>query len=45
VPADVLVYTEHEWESLAVSGIRFARVARDEVVWVYTREPDTRGTT
>jgi len=36
VPADVLVYTESEWRSLAESGIRFARVARDEVVWVDT---------
>jgi predicted nucleotidyltransferase len=34
VPADVLVYTESEWRSLAESGIRFARVARDEVVWL-----------
>jgi uncharacterized protein len=44
VPADVLVYTEAEWRSLGCSGIRFARVARDEVVWVYTQEPDTGGT-
>jgi predicted nucleotidyltransferase len=35
VPVDVLVYTENEWRSLAKSGTRFARVARDEVVWVY----------
>ena len=35
VPADVLVYTEREWQALTESGIRFARVARDEVAWVY----------
>ncbi len=35
VPADVLVYTEGEWQALTESGIRFARVARDEVVRVY----------
>jgi predicted nucleotidyltransferase len=35
VPADVLVYTEREWQALTESGIRFARVARDEVVWVH----------
>jgi predicted nucleotidyltransferase len=40
VPADVLVYTEHEWASLTRSASRFARVARDEVAWVYPREPD-----
>lgn len=37
VPADVLVFTEDEWRSTLESGRRFARVARDEVVWVYDR--------
>ena len=41
VPADVLVYTEREWQALADSGTRFARIARDEALWVYSR-PTTR---
>ncbi|WP_211204587.1 nucleotidyltransferase domain-containing protein [Ammonifex degensii] len=38
VPADLLVYTEEEWKELLGSGSRFARVLREETVWVY---PDT----
>jgi predicted nucleotidyltransferase len=37
VPADVLVFTEAEWREALESTRRFARVARDEVVWVYDR--------
>ena len=37
VPADVLVFTEDEWRSTLESGRRFARVARDEVKWVFDR--------
>ena len=36
VPADVLVYTQGEWESLQREG-RFLRTLRDEVRWVYGR--------
>jgi hypothetical protein len=36
VPADVLVYTLQEWESL-VAGSFFGRSAGREVVWVYQR--------
>jgi predicted nucleotidyltransferase len=35
VPADVLVYTEREWQALTESGTRFARIVRDEVAWVH----------
>ena len=35
VPADVLVFTEDEWRSILESGRRFARVARDELKWVF----------
>jgi predicted nucleotidyltransferase len=35
VPVDVLVYTEREWHDLSESGTRFARVARNEVAWIY----------
>lgn len=36
VPADVLVYTEAEWQSLTPPG-RFSQMMRREVVWVYDR--------
>ncbi len=36
VPADVLVYTREEWETLCREG-RFGQVSR-EVVWVYSRD-------
>ena len=36
VPADVLVYTEAEWQSLQHGG-RFPQTLRDEMTWVYTR--------
>ncbi|RDV81830.1 nucleotidyltransferase domain-containing protein [Ammonifex thiophilus] len=38
VPVDLLVYTEEEWKELLGSGSRFARVLREETVWVH---PDT----
>lgn len=34
VPADLLVYTRKEWEALLGSAGRFARVLRDETLWV-----------
>lgn len=37
VPADLLVYTEKEWESLAQRG-RFGKTLLKETVWVYERE-------
>ena len=36
VPADVLVYTLQEWESLAAAP-PFAKNAEREIVWVYQR--------
>ena len=38
VPAQLLVYTEAEWETLLKSGSRFARVMGKETVWVYPNE-------
>lgn len=35
VPADLLVYTAGEWDRLLSSATRFARVLRDEVVWLW----------
>ena len=36
VPADVLVYTTSEWQSLSRQG-RFYQVVMREAVWVYAR--------
>jgi uncharacterized protein len=37
VPADLLVYTQVEWESLQKSGSRFARALSRETVWVHEK--------
>jgi predicted nucleotidyltransferase len=34
VSADLLVYTEAEWEKLTTAGGRFGRVLSEQVVWV-----------
>jgi hypothetical protein len=34
VAADLLVYTEAEWERLLARGGRFAETLRREVVWI-----------
>jgi uncharacterized protein len=34
VPADLLVYTRDEWETLLTSGSRFARTVTREAVWL-----------
>ena len=39
VPADLLVYTADEWQAIAATGSRFARVLSQEVVWVFERPP------
>ncbi len=38
VPADLLVYTRTEWESLENGGGRFARTLSRETVWIYVRD-------
>jgi len=35
VPAELLVYTEQEWQRLQEEGGRFARTLAREVMWVY----------
>jgi len=37
VPADVLVYTHQQWQSLKPQG-RFYQTMMREVIWVYVRE-------
>lgn len=37
VPAELLVYTADEWESLRHKGGRFIRMLEREVVWVFLR--------
>ena len=38
VPADLIVYTEIEWNSLQVTGSRFARTLSRETKWIYEKE-------
>lgn len=35
VSADLIVYTEQEWNQLQQAGTRFARTLAEETVWVY----------
>ena len=44
VPAELLVYTRHEWESLTVPATRFANTLREEPVWVFERVPGASST-
>jgi hypothetical protein len=37
VPAQALVYTREEWESLKEQGSRFALTLERETVWVYQK--------
>ena len=39
VPAELLVYTEAEWKGLVNQGGRFARVLREESVWLVGSAP------
>ena len=38
VAADMLVYTNDEWQRLRVEKSRFADVIRTEVVWIFSRK-------
>jgi len=38
VPADLLVYTEEEWQAMKEGG-RFCRAVMQEAVWVYEKHP------
>jgi len=39
VPADVLIYTEEEWQSLGLKR-RFSQTVMQETVWVYVRQTE-----
>lgn len=39
VPTDLLVFTLDEWQAMMERGGRFARVMKDEVVWVIGSQP------
>ncbi len=34
VPAEILIYTQAEWQSLITAGGRFARMLEREAIWV-----------
>jgi len=36
VPADLLIYTEHEWDAIDPQS-RFGKVIKNETVWAYVR--------
>lgn len=38
VPAELLVYTQHEWASLAEQRTRFYRTLISEAIWLYEKE-------
>jgi hypothetical protein len=35
VPAEILIYTENEWQKLQASGSLFTRMLATDTVWVY----------
>ena len=39
VPTDLLVFTLDEWQAVMERGGRFARVMKDEVIWVIGSRP------
>jgi predicted nucleotidyltransferase len=43
VPAEVLVYTEPEWEMMTADRSRFSRALEHDVVWVHPQESATSG--
>ena len=36
VPADLVVYTLQEWEYLQNKNTKFARMLREETIWIFT---------
>ena len=42
VPAELLVYTEQEWERFRRENFQFFRTLERETVWVYERAPGER---
>ena len=41
VPAELLVYTEQEWQRMQAQGGRFARTLAREAVWIYPSGVET----
>jgi predicted nucleotidyltransferase len=37
VPADLLIFTQEEWERLQAEGGRFARTVTREAMWLFSR--------
>jgi predicted nucleotidyltransferase len=37
VPADILIYTEEEWHTMASRGDRFHKRIEEEAVWVFDK--------
>ncbi|NLI80854.1 MAG: nucleotidyltransferase domain-containing protein [Deltaproteobacteria bacterium] len=43
VPADVLVYTEEEWQALMRRVGRFSEMLRREVIWIHAEKEEAGG--
>ena len=43
VPAELLVYTQEEWERLQAEGGRFARTLACETIWLYPNDKKRMG--
>ena len=40
IPADIIIYTRNEWKQLQKRGERFARMLKNQVVWLYPHESE-----
>ena len=44
LPAEILVYTQEEWDRIQSEGSRFARTLAEETVWIWKRPESVTGT-
>ena len=44
LPAEILVYTQEEWDRMQSEGSRFARTLAEETVWIWKRPESVTGT-
>ena len=40
VPADLLIYTQEEWQTLVTQGGKFPETVEREAIWIYERAAD-----
>jgi len=44
LPAEILVYTQEEWDRMQSEGSRFARTLAEETVWIWKRPEAVKAT-